>query len=134
MRNINSYAVVDARRMRSGRAETCFAEVPSQEIVRKQWRERFVLRVGGKTDEGSSEQNAFKEQKEGGGDTLFPEKMRFHVFNKSKKIKKTSSRPSLEIIISRLRENARIPQGGGRSPPPWGSSAYFKQPRNSNFE
>ena len=51
-------------------------------------------------------------------------------------IPKIQTRRSLEFRISRLREYARIPQGrGGRSPPPGGSSAFFKQhSRNSKFE
>ena len=60
----------------------------------------------------------------------------FLVLNRFPKNQKNPfPRRSLEIRISRLRENARIPQGGGRSPPPGGSSAFFKQhSRNSNFE
>ena len=63
-----------------------------------------------------------------------PEPSGFKKISKKSK-KNTFPRPSLKIRISRLRENARIPQGGGRSPPPGGSSAFFKQhSRNSNFE
>ena len=42
------------------------------------------------------------------------------VLNRFPKIQKIQTRRSLEIRISRLREYARIPQGGGRSPPPLG--------------
>ena len=57
---------------------------------------------------------------------LYPRTLRFQKdFQKIQK--NTFPRSSLKIRISRLRENARIPQRGGRRPPPGGSSAFFKQ-------